>query len=155
MKSKTRYASRLHTMRHAKTLRAIFATIATIQISTFGQSSRPEYGIKFDAPEPGSFIRREAVRGSKIPINRNYSELTDAERNIVNSWYEHVGASDEPPFPIAGLKPILDALRRAQEKLLVTGELFLIAKVNSNGEDRKSTRLNSSHVVTSRMPSSA
>ena len=42
--------------------------------------------------------------------------------------------------------------QRVVERVLVRNEAIAI---DINEEDRKSTRLNSSHVVTSRMPSSA
>ncbi|MFN7547479.1 MAG: hypothetical protein ACK5U3_08380 [Pseudomonadota bacterium] len=98
-----------------------------------GKSDTPQYGIKSDTPPTGSMIRREVVSGSRIPINRPYEKLTEAEREQVRSWYESMPATDEPPFPREGLMPILDALRKAQERLLVTGELFLIASVDSTG----------------------
>jgi hypothetical protein len=74
------------------------------------------------------------VRGSVVPINRNYSELTQREKDVVRSWYVEMPEADEPPFPTRGLKPILDSIRKGQQKLLVTGELFLIATVGTNGE---------------------
>jgi hypothetical protein len=98
------------------------------------QASQPEYGIKFEDPPAGSGIRREAVRGSRVPINRTYRELTPEQRAIVHGWYESIAPGDEPPFPAEGMKPILDAVRKAQAKLLVTGELFLIATVEKTGE---------------------
>ncbi|GCL62554.1 hypothetical protein AQPW35_16350 [Rubrivivax pictus] len=78
-------------------------------------------------------IRREAVSGSRIPINRPYEKLTESEREQVRNWYESMPEADEPPFPKDGLRPILDALRKAQDKLFVTGDLFPIATVDSTG----------------------
>lgn len=98
-----------------------------------GQSDTPEYGIKFDRPRTGSMIRRDAVSGSSIPINRPYEGLTEAERERVRGWYESMPVTEEPPFPREGLKPILDALLKAQQRLLVTGDLFLIASVDPTG----------------------
>jgi hypothetical protein len=98
------------------------------------QESRPEYGIRFERAEPRSILRGDAVRSSKIPINRTYSELTQREKNVVRSWYVDIPEADEPPFPSRGLKPILESISKGQQKLLVTGELFLIAVVGTNGK---------------------
>jgi len=102
-------------------------------LDCMAQTSNPEYSIKFENPPIGSHIRRDAVRGSPIPINRSYHELTPEQRASVHRWYESIAPGDEPPFPLDGLKPVHDAVRKGQAKLLVTGELFLIATVEANG----------------------
>ena len=43
----------------------------------------------------------------------------------------------------------------AADAMVKTADVTLIGKVHVGGGDRKSTRLNSSHPTTSRMPSSA
>lgn len=40
---------------------------------------------------------------------------------------------DEPPFPADGLKPLLHAISKGQSKLLVRGELRLVADVGPDG----------------------
>lgn len=67
-------------------------------------------------------------------MNRRYHELTDAERQVVNEFYEDVAPGDEPPFPADGLKPIIQAVYKAQRKLQVEGELKLIVSVDANGQ---------------------
>ena len=54
------------------------------------QKSIPEYSIKFENPPIGSHIRRDAMRGSPIPINRSYHELTPEQRATVHRWYENI-----------------------------------------------------------------
>jgi hypothetical protein len=103
-------------------------------LAAVAQSDPPQYGIKFDSPPTGSHIRRDAVRGKAVPLNRTYPQLTAEQRALVHSWYESIAPGDEPPFPAEGTKPIHDALRKAQAKLLVSGELMLIATVEPNGE---------------------
>jgi hypothetical protein len=116
----------------------LLALVAVTSLGLFApssqaQDSNPQYGIKFDNPPTGSNIRREAVSGSKVPINRTYAQLSQTERELVRNWYEAMPATDEPPFPAEGLKPLLDAIRKVQARLLVSGELFLIASVDSTG----------------------
>jgi hypothetical protein len=97
------------------------------------QTSAPEYGIKEDDAPTGSHIRHDEVSSTLLPINRTYQQLTPKEREYVNSWYEHVAPGDEPPFPLNGMKSIFDVIRRGQERLLVTGKLYLVATVEPNG----------------------
>lgn len=120
-------STRLRTL----TLATALAALAPVSLA---QSEKPEYGIKADQPETGSSIRRKLVEGSRIPVNKTYAQLTEAERNEVKGWYEAIPAGDEPPFPADGLRPLLEAFGKAQQRLLVTGELFLIATVDATGK---------------------
>ncbi|NRF72476.1 energy transducer TonB [Aquincola sp. S2] len=97
------------------------------------QAVESQYSIKEEHPPLGSAIRRHAVFGSPIPINKRYEELTASEKALVNQVYENVQPGDEPPFPADGLKPIHEAMRKAQAKLLVEGDLILIVTVGPNG----------------------
>ena len=93
----------------------------------------PEYGIKEDRPRTGSMIRRQMVGPVAIPVHLSYDQLSPEDRAKFNTNYENVAPGDEPPFPTGGLKTILDPLRKAQASLLVEGDLFLVAKVDSSG----------------------
>jgi hypothetical protein len=98
------------------------------------QAPSPQYGIKHEDPPIGSNIRRYAVSPSPIPINRSYAELNGAERSVLHGWWERIPDGDEPPFPMEGLRPIHEAMRQAQYSLVVTGELFLVATVEPDGQ---------------------
>jgi hypothetical protein len=105
-----------------------------IQVPRCGfAADAPRYGIKEDRPRAGSAIREWAVGPIETPINLRYSELNAEQRSRWNRVYEHMGPGDEPPFPVNGLRAILDPLRKAQAKLLADGDLFLIAAVDQNG----------------------
>lgn len=95
---------------------------------------RPTYVIRDDAPPIGSNIRRRVVGPTSVAINRRYADLSDKERAVVHGWWEDMAPGDEPPFPVDGMWPIHDAVRKAQGKLLVSGELFLVASVGADGQ---------------------
>jgi hypothetical protein len=97
------------------------------------QESPPEFGIKEDTPRTGSLLRRDEVHSTVLPVNRTYEQLTPEQRAAVSSWYEKVAPGDEPPFPLNGLGPMFDAIRKGQEILLVSGKLYLVATVEPNG----------------------
>jgi hypothetical protein len=105
-----------------------------LTLSAQAQTSKPEYVIKEDEPRTGSLIRRNAVHGSSIPINKRYDELTAEEKASVNQDYEKIEPGDEPPFPLDGLRPVYDAVRKIQGKLQVRGELYLIVTVGADGK---------------------
>ena len=115
---------------------AFFACVLTLSLASCASKQgppAPQYSIKESAPAVGSNIRRNTMEGSRIPINRKYSELTPEEKAIVHGWWEHIPEGDEPPYPAEGLKSIHDAMAKAQEKLSVSGKLFLVATVEPDG----------------------
>ena len=115
-------------------LNLFLVSTALLGASVAAQTSVPQYGIKEDQPRTGSNIRRYLVEGRRIPNNKRYDELTADEKASVNRYYERIEPGDEPPFPTDGLRPIDSALLKAQAKLLVSGELFLVASVGTDGQ---------------------
>jgi hypothetical protein len=111
---------------------SFFAVAASAQSQTV--AGTPQYGIKEDMPRTGSHIRRDAVRPTNIAINRGYADLSPEERQRFLENYENLPAGDEPPFPVEGLRALLDPILKAQQKLLVKGDLFLIATIDAKGE---------------------
>ena len=110
----------------------LLAIAGLVVPACFAQMS-PQYGIKDRDPPIGSNIRRNITEGSHIPINKKYSEMSAEEKEAVRRYYEVMETDDEPPFPAEGLRPIHDAVAKAQQKLLVTGRLVLVASVGPDG----------------------
>ncbi|QTN21497.1 hypothetical protein HZ992_15025 [Rhizobacter sp. AJA081-3] len=121
-------------MKHQLTLVALSTLVFAAAWFSEVKAQTPEYGIKDDRPAAGSAIRPYAVRGSAIPIDKTYEELTPEEKQVVNTWYEHIPPGDEPPFPLEGLRPIYAALSKAQAKLMAQGELYIFATVDAKGQ---------------------
>ncbi|MCR5864088.1 hypothetical protein [Aquincola sp. J276] len=85
---------------------------------------------------PGGVMRAGyiAVDGRAIvPLNRTYEQLSPAEKALIRAWYDDMPAADEPPFPRAGLYPVMEAVRKGQQRVLAEGDLFLVATVNGSG----------------------
>lgn len=97
------------------------------------QEPNPQYSIKEDEPKTGTRIRQDVVTSTRLPLNKSYKQLTPAQREYVNSWYEHVAPGDEPPFPLKGMGAIHDAVHRIQENTGAKGELYLVATVEPDG----------------------
>jgi hypothetical protein len=117
-------------------LRALWLVLPCLLIALAGpvaQADDRQYDLKQVEPRTGSLFRRYEVQGSKVPINKRYDEFTEEEKKLIKELYEHIGPGDEPPFPADGLKPIFDAVRQAQNKLLVKGQLILLVTVAPSG----------------------
>lgn len=108
-------------------------TLCTTVASALAQT-RPEYTIREDAPRTGSLIRKAAVGPAAVPVNLPYEQMTAEDRAKFNENYEQIPAGDEPPFPRHGLREVFDPIRKAQGRLLVRGDLFLVATIDPSGE---------------------
>ena len=113
--------------------RTLFAAALMLAVNACLAQSTPQYRVKESIAPTGSLIKRYVVQGSSIPVNRTYEELTPEQKVAVNSYYEAIPPGDEPPFPLEGLKPIYGAIAAAQQKLLVKGELILVASIDAQG----------------------
>src|SRR5437868_601626 len=112
---------------------ALILVLAGFSAPAFSQDVRSQYRISEDEARTGSLIRREIVRTENIPVNKKYHELSPEEKLALHSDYENIAPGDEPPFPAEGLKPIFDAVAKAQAKLLVSGTLRPVADVDRDG----------------------
>lgn len=109
---------------------ALCATLAAVGCAS------PEPAPVHVIRHPGGVMRAGyiAVDGRAIvPLNRTYEQLSPAEKALIRAWYEDMPATDEPPFPRAGLYPVMDAVRKGQQRVLAEGDLFLVATVNGSG----------------------
>jgi len=91
-----------------------------------------QYSIKEDYS--GMSLFRRSIATGRIPFDKRYSELTPEQQQILKARYEGMGETDEPPFPLEGLRPIYKALADAQQKLGVWGDLVLFVDVDSQGQ---------------------
>jgi hypothetical protein len=81
----------------------------------------------------GSYIERDVVTGIQVPVDKTYAELTVGQKLRIKSLYEPMGENDEPPYPLDGLKRIMDAAAELGKKLDVRGLLSMAVTVNGEG----------------------
>jgi len=116
------------------TVRLIFLWLVLLPWTSSDADSKPQYNIKEDEAFTGTNIREnEVISHDQVPINERYDELSDGEKAIVRNWFSHLSAADEPPYPAAGLKPILNTMRLGEEKLREQGQLKLLATIDADG----------------------
>lgn len=89
-------------------------------------------------PRPDKFARvaRTVATTTElgVPLNLRWEQLNDAQKAVVRGWYLDMAAGDEPPYPRAGLRPVIEAVWRGQQRMLETGDLLVVATVDSRGE---------------------
>ena len=84
-----------------------------------------------ERPVTGTMIERPVVTG--IPIDKSYAELSPEQQSMVKANYGNLGASDEPPYPINGLKEISQRIANSDVSASVNGELVMQVDVSSSG----------------------
>jgi hypothetical protein len=119
---------------------AIACAIAHALAAAQGQVAAPETELRqsrdirsFWPMVPGRLL----ARTTSIPMHLRYEEMTPVQQDQVKGQYERLGPNDEPPFPEAGLAPLIKAVHQAQTRLLVEGDLFLVAEIDATGLPRK------------------
>lgn len=85
-------------------------------------------------PDTGSRIRREVVK-LIIPAEKRYDELTPDQRAKFRAQFSNLADTDEPSYPIAGLRPIAEDLVLAlADGPVGKGALFMTVHVDEKGE---------------------
>ena len=91
----------------------------------------------------GTMIERPVVTGSLIPLNKSYAELSPEQQSMVKANYGNLGASDEPPYPLNGLKAVSQRIANADVSASVDGELVMQVDVSSSGDPTGVTTVHS------------
>jgi hypothetical protein len=82
----------------------------------------------------GTIIRKDLVWTSNIPLNKKYGEFTAEERADLHAMYEAMPEGDEPPFPIDGLRPIFNSIKKGQQIVRARGTLNMVVTVGPDGK---------------------
>ncbi len=70
---------------------------------------------------------------SAIPFDRPYEQLSAAQQHLLRSSYVEMGESDEPPFPVGGLKTLYEPITEGQQKLLTSGNFAAGVEIDADG----------------------
>jgi hypothetical protein len=82
----------------------------------------------------GSVLRRDLKWSSKIPLDKTYEQLSAKEKADFHSLYASMPPGDEPPFPLAGMRPLFNQIRRGQQIVHAGGRLNLVVTVDAHGK---------------------
>jgi len=85
-------------------------------------------------PDTGSRIRREVVK-LFIPAEKSYDELTPDQKAKFRAQFSNLADSDEPSYPLAGLRPLAENIVLAlADGPVGKGTLFMTVHVDEQGE---------------------
>jgi hypothetical protein len=82
----------------------------------------------------GTIIRKDLTWSSNIPLNKTYEELSPEEKAEFHALYEAMPPGDEPPFPIHGLRPVFNNIKKGQQIVRARGRLNMIVTVGPDGK---------------------
>src|SRR4051794_8982322 len=112
----------------------LFALVSTLAITAAqaqDQGVGMRSGVHSDIPSThssgatsstGTIMKKSLRWESKTPLEKPYGELTREQKEALHKMYETMPAGDEPPFPAEGIKPIFNAIKKAQRVLQARGE---------------------------------
>lgn len=84
-------------------------------------------------PPTGSNIPLK-VAHAPVPFNKSYKRLSKAEKLAFRELYQGLPEDVVPPYPRVGLRGLYLPLARVDSEIFQQGELFIIAKIDEDGE---------------------
>jgi hypothetical protein len=100
-------------------------------------ANAPTINLREASSETGRLMPRNIAWESKIPLNKTYEQLTPAQKDELRAMYVSLAPEDEPPFPLKGIKPIYNAINKAQLRIQARGELNMTVTVGPDGKATK------------------
>ena len=94
------------------------------QASIFAQdaAARPTYSLRTDGGISGGY-----------PLKKRYADFTQAEKAALRALYEGMPDTDEPPFPAAGMRSIIDDVAEISGFYKAYGFVSFFVTVDTQG----------------------
>ncbi len=110
-------------------------TLVFIAIMHLGAASaEPEQQPRYSLRESYSASSDLLARGSLYPLDKRYSEFTQSQKEALRRLYVDMNEADEPPFPVEGMRRIVENLSRLTSHFKQAGELDIRVLVSASGE---------------------
>ncbi|MGE4049464.1 MAG: hypothetical protein AB7F38_00230 [Piscinibacter sp.] len=68
-----------------------------------------------------------------LPFDKPYSALSGEQQESLKRQYERMGPTDEPPFPVEGLRALYDPILRGASKVSLSGNFAANIEVDAQG----------------------
>jgi hypothetical protein len=109
-------------------------TMSTEMPGMGGEAIAPTRNFIEATSDTGTIIKKEVRWDSKIPLDKPYGQFTPEQKEYFHAMYESLKPGDEPPFPLDGIKPIINAINKGQRLVRARGELNLTVTVGPDGK---------------------
>ncbi len=76
----------------------------------------------------------QVILHSSAPVSGRYAELTAADQAAVANDYESLAAGDEPPYPLYGVRHLLNPVIRFAEVRAPIGPMLATVMIDSQGK---------------------
>jgi hypothetical protein len=96
-------------------------------------TSQPRYSLRTNDVYQSSSSTTSLSRGAPYPLKKRYSDFTQEEKASMRAMYEGMPDGDEPPFPAAGMRYIVDDVATIAGKLDAKGFVSIHVNVDAKG----------------------
>ncbi len=101
-------------------------------VTTTAAAAQREFKLMGESRSGSKFKQVDAV--SPIPFNKNYTQLTEEQKELFRATYGGLAETEKPPFPVEGTQSIYRPIIEGHKEIARAGNLFLIAMVDENGK---------------------
>ena len=81
----------------------------------------------------GSVVPQAIINGP-VPFDSTYAGLTQGQKAVLNQDYENLAAGDEPPYPLYGVRHLIQPLISYAETYAPIGPMVASVEVDSKGD---------------------
>ena len=90
------------------------------------EETRNFLGFKVDHPDGNA----EYV----LPFDKPYEQLSASHQQLLKEFYVEMGETDEPPFPMGGLKALYEPITEGQQRLMTSGSFIADVEIDARGD---------------------
>jgi hypothetical protein len=113
----------------------LLTVLPSLAMSALAQEeTRPSYSLRTNQVLPESIDKNYLSRGAPYPLDKRYEQFTVEERNTLRAYYEGMPETDEPPFPLDGMRYIVADIAKITGRLRAEGDVTIFVTVNETGE---------------------
>ncbi|WP_293371760.1 hypothetical protein [Nevskia sp.] len=113
--------------------KTVFVAAAAMALTTvMGAASAKQ---PYTLIEPTAFATQHPAEIAfwSMPLDKTFDQFSSSEMELFRSQYADLRAHEEPPFPMGGLKSIVNELKTAQNRHFIHGEMFAVVNVDASG----------------------
>jgi len=68
-----------------------------------------------------------------LPFDKPYEQLSAKHQHLLKEFYVEMGETDEPPFPVGGLKALYEPITEGQQRLMTSGSFNADVEIDAHG----------------------